>query len=239
MRQTENPHAIFLDLSTPVCWSISLCITSKIGECQFRARRNRLDSVGKDTVHNSLIGCHSEVWTQYPVQATLRRETAPGTKHCQRSITFISSSSSDRFSKYIAALIRDFRQQTHKPAHQLANISVATQPSFDPASPNLPISQFKSGDWLVGLFCLIPIHIAVTGQDRFIPLCDGVISQEFEQSLLGADVARIADAYVLWFQFVYASSHLRTRLSLGWYESIFASYLARKVSITWRLNSSV
>ena len=199
MRQTENPHAIFLDLSTPVCWSISLCITSKIGEYHFRARGNRSDSVGKDAVHNSLIDCHSEVWTQYPVQATSRRETAPGTKHCQRSITFISSSSSNSFSKYLTALIHDFKQKTRKPARQLEDISVAAQPSFDPASPNLPISQFKSGDWLVGLFCLIPIHIAVTAQNCFIPLCDGVISQEFEQSLVGADVARIAEAYVLWF----------------------------------------
>jgi len=239
MRQAETPHAIFLDLSTPVCWSITLYITSKIGEYHFRAGGDRSDSVGKDMVHNSLIDCHSEVWTQYPVQTTFHRETAPGTKHCRRSITFISSSSSDSFSKYLTALIRDFKQKTRKPARELADISVAAQPSFDPASPNFPISQFKSGDWLVGLFCLIPIHIAVTGQNRFIPLCDGVISQEFEQSLLGADVARIAEAYVLLFKFVYAGSHLRTRLSLGWYESIFASYLARKVSITWRLDSSV
>ena len=232
MRQTENPHAIFLDLSTPVCWSVSLHITSKIGEFHFRAGGDHSDSVRKDTVHNPLIDCHSDVWTQYPVQATFRRETAPGTKHCQRSITFISSSSSDSFSKYLTTLIRDFKQTTHKPARQLTDINVATQLSFDPASPNLRISQFKSGDWLAGLFCLIPIHIAVAAQNRFIPLRDGVISQEFEQSLLGADVPRIAEAYVLWFQFVYTSSHLRTRLSLGWYESIFTSYLARKVSTT-------
>jgi len=239
MGQTENPHAIFLDRSTPVCSSISLHITSKISEYDFRAEGNRSDSVRKDTIHNSLIDCHSEVWTRYPVQAPFRRETAPGTQHCPRSITFISSSSSNSFSKYVTALIRDFKQKTRKPARQLADISVAAQPSFDPASPNFPISQFKSGDWLVGLFCLIPIHIAVTGQNRFIPLCDGVVSQEFEQSLLGADVAHIAEAYVLWFKFVYASSHPQTRLSLGWYESIFASYLARKVSATRRLHSSI
>ena len=237
--QTENLHVIFLDPSTPVCSSISLHITSKTSEYDFRAGGSRSNSVGKDTVHNSLIDCHSEVWTRYPVQAAIRRETALGTKHCPRSITFISSSSSDGFSKYLTTLIRDFKQKTRKPALQLANVDVAAQPSFDPVSPNFPISQFKSGDWLVGLFCLIPIHIAATGQNRFVPLCDGVISQEFEQSLLGADVARIAEAYVLWFKFVYASSHPRTRLSLGWYESIFASYLARKVSVTWWLHSSV
>ena len=200
--QAESPYILFLDRSTSACSSISLYITSKTSEYDFRARGNRSDSVGKDTVHNSLIDCHSDVWTRYPVQAAICRETAPGTKHCPRSITFISSNSPEResFSKYFSVLIHDFKQKTRKPARQLTEISVATQPSFDPASPNFPISQFKSGDWIVGLFCLIPIHIAVTEQNRFIPLRDGVISQEFEQSLLGADVSRIAEAYVLWFK---------------------------------------
>ena len=198
MGQKDNPHAIFLDRSTPACSSVSLHITSKTSEYDFRAGGNRSDSVEKNTVHNSLIDCHSDVWTRYPVQAAIRRETAPGMKHCPRSITFISSNSLDSFSKYFKELIRDFEQTTRKPTHrQLADISVAVRSSFDPASPNCPVSQFKTGDWLVGLFCLIPIHIAVTGQNRFIPLCNGVISQEFEQSLLGADIARIAKAYVL------------------------------------------
>ena len=239
--QAESPHVIFLDHSTSVCSSISLYITSKTSEYDFRARGNRSDSGGKDTVHNSLIDCHSDVWTRYPVQAAISRETAPGTKHCPRSITFISSNSPEResFSKYFSVLIRDFKRKTRKPARQLTEISVATQPSFDPASPNFPISQFKSGDWLVGFFCLIPIHIAVTEQNRFTPLRDGVTSQEFEQSLLGADVSRIAEAYVLWFKLYLPSLIHPTRLSFGWYESIFSSYLARKVSVTRCLHSTI
>jgi len=196
--QTENPHAIFLDQSAQVCSSTSLRITCKTSEFDFRAGGVRSDSVEKPTVHNSLIDCHSDVWTRYPVQAAIRRETAPGTNHYPRSITFISPNSPDDLSKHFKALIREFEQKTRKPTRrQLANISVAVQPFFDPVSPNIPTSQFKAGDWLVGLFCLIPIHIAVAGQNRFIPLRDGVISQEFEQSLLGADVGRIAEAYVL------------------------------------------
>jgi len=199
--QAEDPHAIFLDYSAHVCSSVSLHIASKTSEFDFRAGGTRSEFVEKDTVHNSLMDCHSEVWTRYPVQAAIRRETAPGTKHCPRSITFILTNSPDSLSKHFKALVRDFEQKTRKPTRrQLADVSIAVQPSFDPVSPNFPISQFKAGDWLVGLFCLIPIHIAVTGQNRFIPLRDGVISQEFEQSLLGADVARIAEAYVLWLQ---------------------------------------
>ena len=197
MGPEETPHVIFLDRSARACSSIALRVASKTSEYDFRAGGNRSGSVEKNTVHNSLIDCHSDVWTRYPVQAAIRRETAPGTNHRPRSITFISSNSpeTDSFSKYFNALVRDFEQKTRKPTRrQLAGVNVAVQSSFNPESPSFAVSQFKAGDWLVGLFCLIPIHIAVTGQNRFIPLRDGVISQEFEQSLLGADVGRIAEA---------------------------------------------
>jgi len=200
MGQRENPHVLFLDCSTRLCSSISLHITSKTSEYNFRAGGSRSDTSGENSAHNSLISCHSDVWTRYPIEAAIRRETAPGTNHRPCSITFASSLPPDSFSKYFKALIRDFHQKTGKPTRLLDKISVAAQLSFDPALPNFAISQFKTGDWLVGLFCLIPIHIAVTGQNRFIPLCDGVISQEFEQSLLGADVGHIAEACVLWLQ---------------------------------------
>ena len=46
----------------------------------------------------------------------------------------------------------------------------------------------------------------------FLPLKDGVLSAEHEHLLLGAEVSQIVDV-----------------ISLGWYESIFQSYLAQKV----------
>jgi len=58
----------------------------------------------------------------------------------------------------------------------------------------------------------IPIHIAVTRDNVFLPLKDGVSSAEHEHSLLGAEVSQIVDA-----------------ISLGWYESIFQSYMSQKV----------
>lgn len=63
--------------------------------------------------------------------------------------------------------------------------------------------------------------LAVTRDNRFIPLKDGVWEPDYERSLLGADVPAIIDA-----------------LSLGWYESLFQSYMATKVAVlpgfTWR-----
>ena len=192
----ESFHGICINATAKTCSSIALRITSKTSEYAFRPENaRRAGAVEQASVHNSLIDCHSDVWTRYPVQAAVQRETAVGTKHCPRSITFISSRPPGAFVTYFRALIRDFEQQTRKPTRRLlADISVSARSSFYPTTPTLVPSQFKAGDWLVGLFCLIPIHIAVTGQNRFIPLRDGVISPDFEQSLLGADVAHIAEA---------------------------------------------
>ena len=192
----ESFHGICIDATAKTCLSIALRVTSKTSEYAFSAQNGRrAGAVEQASVHNSLIDCHSDVWTRYPVQAAIQRETAIGTKHCPRSITFISTRPPESFTTYFRALIRDFEQTTRKPTRrQLSDICVSALPSFDPTTPILVPSQFKAGDWLVGLFCLIPIHIAVTGQNRFIPLRDGIISHDFEQSLLGADVAHIAEA---------------------------------------------
>jgi len=74
------------------------------------------------------------------------------------------------------------------------------------------VSRYLVGEWLVDLLCLIPIHIAVCRENRFVPLADGVFSSDLERSLLGAKVTEIVD-----------------KLSFGWYESIFQSYLATMV----------
>jgi hypothetical protein len=79
-------------------------------------------------------------------------------------------------------------------------------------NPDWEVSRYLVGEWLVELLCIIPIQIAVCRENRFVPLADGVLSSDLERSLLGAEVSKIVD-----------------KLSFGWYESIFQSYLATKV----------
>lgn len=62
--------------------------------------------------------------------------------------------------------------------------------SFDAAQST---TIYPWGRWLVELICLIPLHIAVASGNRFVPLKDGILSPEFEQALLGADVLQIAE----------------------------------------------
>jgi hypothetical protein len=149
----------------------------------------------EQTENNSLIDCHAEVWTRFPVQAPISREMNASAIH-PRSILFVSTAPSSSFAPYFSKMAKDFEHSTRKPTKGLlAQIRVTGQEHWDPQDA-ASISEIQAGDWLVGLFCLIPIHLAVTGSNRFIPLKDGVISPQFDQSLLGADVAQISEASV-------------------------------------------
>jgi hypothetical protein len=115
-------------------------------------------------------------------------------------------------------MIQTFEKTTRKPTgDELGGIQVSAI-TFDlmvtglAADKEWRVSRFRAGEWLVDCLCLIPIHIAITKENRFIPLKDGVSSAELEKSLLGAEVGRIVDS-----------------LSFGWYESLFQSYMASKV----------
>ncbi|KAH9029444.1 hypothetical protein EDB85DRAFT_1532154 [Lactarius pseudohatsudake] len=114
-------------------------------------------------------------------------------------------------------MIRSFTKISRKPTGNVlkgTTVSVQTFPSFAKqflSGTKFPVSSFRAGEWLAALLCLIPIQIAITHENRFVPLKDGVLSTELEKSLLGAEVNRIVDS-----------------LSVGWYESIFQSYWASK-----------
>ncbi|KIM24947.1 hypothetical protein M408DRAFT_331430 [Serendipita vermifera MAFF 305830] len=209
-------YLLFLDTANKVCRSLLIQITCKSSDFMVHSDLNEFEYGRKPelSINNSLIDCHAEVWTRYPVYGgAIKRETSPGVIHQVQSILFISSAPTARFSQYFASLIDDFETKTRKPTRGLLKqIKIVSLPAWpSDGCTSIETSQFPLGEWLVGMFCLIPIHLAVTNSNRFNPLKDGMTSPEFEKSLLGANVIQIAQA-----------------LSFGWYESIFASYLAKK-----------
>ena len=116
-------------------------------------------------------------------------------------------------------MIKTFERTSRKPTGDklcTLHVSATTFDSFVANfSPDVEwndTSIFKVGEWVVDLLCLIPIHLALARDNRFVPLKDGVYSVEVERSLLGAEINRIVDS-----------------ISFGWYESIFQSYMADKV----------
>jgi hypothetical protein len=203
--------------------SIALESTQKRSELMFRenagdsgnASNNRM----RHTLHNSLLDCHAEVWSRFPVIPAVKRRTLTSSSERQdKSITFIAESHSQPFGTYFSDLIQKFESTTRKPTGgELQRVKVLAKgfSTFQDEvimNSDWEVSRHLVGEWLVELLCLIPIQIAVSRENMFIPLADGVLSSDLERSLLGAEVTEIAN-----------------KLSFGWYESIFQSYLATKV----------
>ena len=102
-------------------------------------------------------------------------------------------------------LIDRFEQETRKPTDGILRGIIIDALAPEALHSDWPVSTHRAGEWLVDALCLIPIQIAITRDNRFIPLRDGVWSPENERSMLGSTVNQIAGS-----------------LSFGWYESIFS-----------------
>ncbi|KAI0247518.1 hypothetical protein BJV78DRAFT_1380231 [Lactifluus subvellereus] len=215
----NNVHLIGLDLDSRSCRSVILDITHKPTDFTGQEWRSKaLSSRGKHTVHNCLIHCHVDVWSRFPVVPVAKLQAITSSRgRQQKALVFITDDDRGSFSSHFSNIVHTFERTSRKPTgEELKNISVSTRtfPSFANqflSSPDWPVSRFRAGEWLANLLCLIPVQIAITHRNRFVPLKDGVVSTQLEKSLLGAGVNRIVD-----------------NLSLGWYESIFQSYWASK-----------
>ncbi|KAG2365210.1 hypothetical protein BDR07DRAFT_1399490 [Suillus spraguei] len=212
-------HLVTLDIDSNSCQSFALDITRKVTEFTFKEKGIRGGSQSENaTAHNCLIDCHADVWTRFPVLSAVQRETITSSSNrCPRTLVFITDRDHHMFSPHFHDLIYNFERTSKKPTGTILKsmvVSATTYSGFSNgqlAATEWSVSKFRAGEWLVDILCLIPIHIAVTRENRFIPLKDGVYSTELEKSLLGADVNRIVN-----------------HLSFGWYESLFQSYMAKK-----------
>ena len=210
-----------LDIDAQCVNSMAIDITRKVTEVIFQEKggNNTFKNGAGRTLHNNLLDCHKEVWTRFPVLPAVKRRTITSlSERRPKSLTFITENPSLPFDSYFSDLIQGFVKAMRKPTDdELHHIKVSAtnfesfcnKTAFD---RSWNVSRHRLGEWLIDLLCLIPIRIAVCRENRFVPLANGVISSELERSLLGADVSQIVD-----------------KLSFGWYESIFQSYMASKV----------
>ncbi|KZP02990.1 hypothetical protein FIBSPDRAFT_769606, partial [Athelia psychrophila] len=208
-------HLIFLDTSAHQCRSYALDITRKVTEFMFQQQEvSAVSRNAPSTLHNCLIECHAEVWTRFPVVPAIQRQAiTSSSRRRDRRLLFVTDRDHQLFSPHFFDMINTFERSTRKPAGDvLKNIAVVstTFPNMLSTMEGV-ISEFRTGEWLVNMLCLIPIHIAIAKENRFIPLKDGVSSTDLEKALLGAEVSQIVDS-----------------LSFGWYESIFQSYMVSK-----------
>jgi len=226
-------HVVGLDFEAHACRSHALDITRKVTEFKFKEKGVRGSSAqrqGNATAHNCLIDCYAEVWTRFPVLPAVQRETiSSSTLRSARTLVFVTDRDYQRYAPHFTDMILMFERATKKPTGDMLKSIQVSAASFAVFSAELceggvhlnstrnrgwNVSAYRGGEWLVEFLCLIPIHVALAKDNRFVPLKDGVYSPDLERSLLGADVNRIVD-----------------NLSFGWYESLFQSYMASKVCI--------
>jgi hypothetical protein len=213
-----NIHFIQLDANSGICASNALKITRKITEFTFREKvGNTTGSVSvPSTLHNCLLDCHAEVWTKFPVVPAVERTTGTGAQTpLLQSLVFFATHSHHAFVPYFKTMISHFERHSRKPTEgRLDNITIRAC-DYDTSLGDI-MSKWSTrclGEWLMNVLCLIPIHIAITRDNRFVPLKDGVWSRDYERSMLGATVNQLVDS-----------------ISFGWYESIFRSYMSSKVT---------
>ncbi|KAI0089043.1 hypothetical protein BDY19DRAFT_993275 [Irpex rosettiformis] len=208
-------YCLWLDLSAHHLRSLALNISHKVTALSFQEDNvgTRNGTAKKRTVHNCLVDCHTDVWTKFPVVPAVARQTVKSSSARQhKSLVYVSALQPHLFPKHHNELIASFEKTTRKPVdNQLSQVNVTGMTFAAYMKHYMKPSTFCAGEWLVEILCLIPIHIAIARDNRFIPLKDGIFSMDSERSLLGATVEQIAD-----------------RLSFGWYESIFQSYMASK-----------
>ncbi|KAF9231528.1 hypothetical protein BU15DRAFT_34482, partial [Melanogaster broomeanus] len=212
-------HLLKLDLSTGTLHSLALDITCKVTEFMFKEKDSRgaLSRDANFTAHNCLLDCHADVWTRFPVLPAVQRATISSSDRRRRSLLFVSNRDHHQFPTHVADMVETFERVSKKPTGDKLSTLVVSATTFDhfraDVSPDeeWTVSIFKFGEWVVDMLCLIPIHLALARDNRFVPLKDGVYSVDVEKSLLGADINRIVDS-----------------ISFGWYESIFQSYMADK-----------
>ncbi|KAG8694060.1 hypothetical protein FRC08_008731, partial [Ceratobasidium sp. 394] len=209
---TGRNHVLTFSATTRNVSSVAVQVKQKATEFPFHSGHDNTQATAAETFNNSLIDCHLEVWTRFPVVPAVSRCTLSPVNRQPRKLGFQSSAPLPELDDYFARMISTFERTTRKPMDgTLSSISIFASGN-GAASLSNGVSEFLFGSFIVELLCLIPLHLAITRDNRFIPLKDGVWDPAYERALLGADVPAIIDA-----------------LSLGWYESLFQSYMATKL----------
>jgi hypothetical protein len=196
----DSCHLLFLDTEGQNCRSLHIRMTSKLSEFSLQSDVSgfHTDQTLVSSVNNSLIECHAEVWTKFPVEGgVFEVQEYENTVLRAPSILFVSSASPSKFSPYFSSMVNNFEARVQKPTKgslKQIKITASTNCPIELLQDAITVSELPMGEWLARMFCLVPIHLAMTSSNRFNPLKDGMSSPEFERSLLGANAVQIAHA---------------------------------------------
>ena len=113
-----------------------------------------------EALHNCLIDCHEDVWTQFPVLAAVPRQVILSSHGCCPSkLVFVMDGEEhhQHINPYFLDLKQRFYKKTLKPlGNDLKNME-ATAQHFYQFMPSLGqgISIFCAREWIVNIICLV------------------------------------------------------------------------------------
>ncbi|KAJ3115004.1 hypothetical protein HDU96_001355 [Phlyctochytrium bullatum] len=167
---------------------------------------------------NSLLNVYQRMYTKFPIQSCVEKEAKDTYDTCADlrisslpEELFEASASAEELSKfqkyatsYFKSSFADLKRTTSKNIKPIAGFEVVVkrqsefQRTFFESCCKLE-TPVSFSEWLLAIFCLIPIQIAMANDNRFVPLSNGIVSSDINQE----DTASIAE-----------------NISFGWYESI-------------------
>ncbi|CAG8584575.1 25121_t:CDS:10, partial [Gigaspora margarita] len=167
---------------------------------------------------NGLFDVYSMVFTKYAITTPFSEKD----ELLKLTIVLELSSKLDidnymtKFQAYLRKLFEKYKKETKKPMGHLEKFSVncINFESYDNIANEF--TEHKFGDWIIDLFCLIPIQIAVAHDNKFIPIRDGFL-EKTEQNVFDDGFGLIGN--------------ISKAISFGWYESIFEHYSDLEVKV--------
>ncbi|CAI2180537.1 19077_t:CDS:10, partial [Funneliformis geosporum] len=169
---------------------------------------------------NGLIDAYKLMFEKYPVDSCVYPEQNRPL-NLKIVLDIVNSDKIDeyeeKFEEYISEIFKDLKNSTKKPTTVLKKFSTSVITFEELDIKNVKFqkknsSEYELGDWIIQLCCLIPIQIAITRNNLFQPLRNG-LSSNFEFDGYG-HVNNIAE-----------------NISFGWYEGIFKHFGDKKVKI--------
>jgi hypothetical protein len=105
-----------LDIEAQAVKSVVIDITKKTTEFMFKEKRSKYISTTRPTQHNTLLDCHAEVWTRFPVLPAVKRRTITSfSERCQKTLTFVADDPTRPFASYFSDLVQTFEKTMRKP----------------------------------------------------------------------------------------------------------------------------
>ncbi|CAG8550727.1 10371_t:CDS:10, partial [Funneliformis caledonium] len=171
------------------------------------------------TTNNGLIDVYAMVFTKYatttPIGQIDKPLKATFVVDVSRSSKTISTYEA-KIRKYVDKMFEKVKKETKKPSGHLKHFKSAYA-IFENLTLDDESTEYLFGEWIILLFCLIPIQIAIARDNEFVPLQDGVFSSELDQPNFDGGYGLIGS--------------VSKAISFGWYEAIFEYYADLEVKV--------